>query len=52
MSLEFSLNQAAPASAAVDCIIVGAFADGSLAPAAAAIDTATGGKLKALVERG
>ncbi|HWS79309.1 MAG TPA: leucyl aminopeptidase [Thermomonas sp.] len=52
MSLEFSLNQTAPASAAVDCIVVGAFADGALTPAAAAIDTATGGKLKALVTRG
>jgi leucyl aminopeptidase len=52
MSLEFSLNQHAPASAAVDCIVVGAFADGALTPAAAAIDAASGGKLKALVERG
>ena len=52
MSLEFSLNQAAPASAAVDCIVVGAHADGALTPAAAAIDIASGGKLKALIERG
>ena len=52
MSLQFSLNQTAPATAAVDCVVVGAFADGSLTPAAAAIDTASGGKLKALVERG
>jgi leucyl aminopeptidase len=52
MSLEFSLNQHAPASAAVDCVVVGAFADGALTPAAAAIDAASGGKLKALVERG
>ena len=52
MSLEFSLNQHAPASAAVDCIVVGAFADGALTPAANALDAASGGKLKALVERG
>ena len=52
MSLQFSLNQTAPATAAVDCVVVGAFADGSLTPAAAAIDIASGGKLKALVERG
>ena len=52
MSLQFSLNQTAPATAAVDCVVVGAFADGSLTPAAAAIDTASGGKLKALIERG
>ena len=52
MSLEFSLNQHAPASAAVDCIVVGAFADGALTPAANALDAASGGRLKALVERG
>ena len=52
MSLEFSLNHAAPASADVDCVVVGAFADGSLSPAARALDAATGGRLKALVERG
>ncbi|QIL21811.1 leucyl aminopeptidase [Thermomonas sp. HDW16] len=52
MSLEFSLNQTAPASASVDCVVIGAFADCSLTPAAAAIDTASGGKLKALIERG
>ena len=52
MSLEFSLNQTAPTSAAVDCVIVGAFADGSLTPAAAALDAASGGRLKALAERG
>ena len=52
MSLEFSLNQTAPAAAAVDCVIVGAFADGSLTPAAAALDAASGGRLKALSDRG
>ncbi|GAB1408538.1 leucyl aminopeptidase [Thermomonas brevis] len=52
MSLEFSLNHAAPATADVDCVIVGAFADGSLTPAGAALDAAAGGKLKALAARG
>ena len=52
MSLEFSLNQTAPASATVDCIVVGAFADGSLTPAAQALDAASGGRIRALLERG
>ena len=57
MSLEFTLNRVAPADAAVDCIVVGAFADGTLAsnlltPAAHAIDAASGGKLAMLVARG
>ena len=52
MSLEFSLNQTPPASASVDCVVVGAFADGSLTPAAAALDTASGGRIKALLARG
>src|SRR4249919_2525775 len=52
MSLEFTLNPSAPAGVATDCVIVGAFADDSFAPAAQAIDAASGGKLKALVARG
>ncbi|MCI4567661.1 leucyl aminopeptidase [Lysobacter sp. CFH 32150] len=52
MALEFTLNHDAPASVASDCIVVGAFADNSLTPAAQAIDTASGGKLAALIERG
>ena len=52
MCLEFSLNQTPPASASVDCVVVGAFADGSRTPAAAALDTASGGRIKALIERG
>ena len=44
MSLEFSLNQTAPASATVDCIVVGAYSDGSLTPAASALDTAGEGQ--------
>ncbi|MFL6592363.1 MAG: leucyl aminopeptidase [Luteimonas sp.] len=60
MSLEFTLNQAAPTDTAADCIVVGAFADGtaasgvsaSLTPAAQALDAASGGRLSALVARG
>jgi leucyl aminopeptidase len=55
MSLEFTLNQAAPADTAADCVVVGAFADGtsaSLTPAARALDAASGGRLAALVSRG
>ncbi|PZU28467.1 MAG: leucyl aminopeptidase [Stenotrophomonas sp.] len=52
MSLEFTLNHAAPVSAEVDCVIVGAFSDKSLTPAAQALDVASGGRLAALVERG
>ncbi len=52
MSLQFTLNHAAPASVAVDCVIVGAFSDKSLSPSAQALDAASGGRLAALVERG
>ncbi|QSX79684.1 leucyl aminopeptidase [Agrilutibacter solisilvae] len=52
MSLEFDLNHLAPATAQTDCIIVGAFADRSLTPSAQALDTASGGRLTALLERG
>jgi leucyl aminopeptidase len=52
MTLEFTLNHDAPATAAFDCIVVGAYADKTLTPAAEAIDAASGGKLKALAERG
>jgi leucyl aminopeptidase len=51
MSLEFTLNPSAPAGVAIDCVIVGAFADG-LSPAAQAIDAASDGRLSALVSRG
>ena len=52
MALEFALNNTAPAEAGTDCVVVGLFADGSLSPAAEAIDTASGGRLKALAGRG
>ena len=52
MSLEFSLNQTPAAAAGVDCVIVGAFADGSLTPAAQALDAASSGRLRALLDCG
>ena len=52
MTLEFTLNHDAPATAHTDCIVVGAFADNSLTPAAQAIDGASGGRLAALLARG
>ena len=52
MTLEFTLNHDAPAAAQTDCIVVGAFADNTLTPAAQAIDSASGGKLAALLARG
>ena len=52
MALEFALNGTAATSAPVDCVVVGMYSDNSLTPAAAAIDEASGGRLKALAERG
>ena len=52
MALEFTLNHDAPATADFDCIVVGAYGDKTLTPAAQAIDAASGGKLAALVQRG
>lgn len=52
MTLEFTLNHDAPATAQTDCVVVGAYADSSLTPAAQALDTASGGKLAALLARG
>lgn len=52
MTLEFTLNHDAPASAGVDCVVVGAYGDKTLTPAAQAIDAASGGRLATLVARG
>ena len=52
MTLEFALNNAAPATAPVDCVVVGAWADKTLTPAARALDEASGGRLTALAARG
>ncbi|HRO27888.1 MAG TPA: leucyl aminopeptidase [Luteimonas sp.] len=50
MTLEFTLNRAAPGGALADCVVVGAFSDGSLTPAAQALDGE--GRLAALATRG
>jgi len=52
MALQFTLNLDAPATAAVDCIVVGAFADQTLSPSAQAVDAASGGRIAALLARG
>ena len=52
MALEFTLNHVAPAAAAVDCLVVGAYADHTLTPAAQALDAASGGRLASLAQRG
>lgn len=52
MALQFTLNQAAPATVTADCVVVGLYADGTLTPAAQAIDQASGGSLARLFTRG
>ncbi|KAF1689367.1 leucyl aminopeptidase [Pseudoxanthomonas taiwanensis] len=52
MALQFTLNRDAAPAAAFDCVIAGAFADKTLTPAGQAIDEASGGRLRALLERG
>ena len=52
MALEFALNPGAPASAPVDCVVVGLFGDGSFTPAGTSLDSASNGRLAALVARG
>ena len=52
MALEFTLNHSSPTSAAVDCVVIGAYADHTLSPAAQALDAASGGRLAALAQRG
>jgi leucyl aminopeptidase len=52
MALQFTLNREAAAAAAFDCVVVGAFADKTLTPAGQAVDEASGGRLRSLLERG
>jgi leucyl aminopeptidase len=52
MALEFQLTRLDPSTADTDCVVVGVFADQRLSPSAQALDTASGGRLKALLERG
>ncbi|MGY1408679.1 MULTISPECIES: leucyl aminopeptidase [unclassified Luteimonas] len=50
MTLEFTLNRSTAGATGTDCVVVGAFSDGSLSPAAQALDGE--GRLAALVTRG
>ena len=52
MALQFTLNTTAPTAASADCVVVGLYADGTLSPAAEAIDQASGGALARLAGRG
>jgi leucyl aminopeptidase len=52
MALEFDLNPSPACTVASDALVVGAFADGTLAASAAAVDEASGGRLSALKARG
>ncbi|HJR74901.1 MAG TPA: leucyl aminopeptidase [Luteimonas sp.] len=52
MALELELNRDAAATAQTGCVVVGAYADNTLTPAAQALNTASGGRLTALIERG
>ncbi|HJW46957.1 MAG TPA: leucyl aminopeptidase [Lysobacter sp.] len=52
MALEFDLNHSAPATLATDCVVVGAFSDKGLSASGQALDDASGGRLRALLERG
>ncbi|WP_374472448.1 leucyl aminopeptidase [Arenimonas sp.] len=52
MTLEFRLNRPDPTAADLDCVVVGLYADGSLAPSAKALDQAAGGRIAALARRG
>jgi len=48
----FQVASAAPATYGCDVLVVAAFADGTLPPAAKAIDTASAGKIAAVITRG
>jgi leucyl aminopeptidase len=52
MALQLTASQAAATADTSDCIIVGAFSDKTLSPAAQALDAASGGRLSALAARG
>ena len=50
--MKITLSKAAPATLKTAMLVVGAFADGSLLPAAQSVDQAAGGKLAAALKRG
>ena len=52
MTLQFSLDAAAPETADTACVVVGVYEQGMLTSAAARVDSATGGALKRQIESG
>ena len=52
MTLQFELNRSDLLTADADCIVLGVYADGALAASTAAIDAASGGRIKRLVDSG
>jgi leucyl aminopeptidase len=50
--MQFDVWSKALSDLSVECIAVGVFEDGKLGIEAAALDKATGGRIKAVVERG
>ena len=50
--MEFSIKTGNPEKQKSACVVVGVFEDGSLDSAAARIDKASEGRLRALIERG
>jgi leucyl aminopeptidase len=52
MTIQFSLSQQSPESAAVPCIVVGVFEEGLLTAAAARIDEISAGAIKRLIVSG
>jgi len=50
--IQFTLASGVPATQRTQALVVGAFSDGTLSPAAQAIDGASRGRLTALIERG
>ena len=52
MALQFTLNTVAASTVDTDCVVVGAYANGSLTAAAGVLDSASNGALTRLVQRG
>lgn len=51
-SIEISVAHGAPAQERADVLVVGAFTDGTLTPGGRAVDEASGGRLRKVLERG
>ena len=50
--IDITLEESSPEKARAGVLVVGAFADGTLSPAARSIDEASKGKLSAVIKRG